>query len=443
MRLKFAPFAYDRKDGLPHTRLINLYPEPDPVSGGVRLLQRHGLKEAYSLGAQGIRGLYQQDGVFDGDLFAVAGTTLYRGTEAIGAVALGSVAKFAASDTQLVVVVGGVAYCYDGDTLEAIDMPDDQTVVDVALAGDRFYFPVVEDVGRVYFSDLADATTVQSLNFFTIDAQPDGVVGVTAVNEQVIFFGRTTTEFWQPTGDADAPLIRSQGTTQSKGTVSARSIVAADNRRWFIGDDLKIYTAGTPHQRVSNHALEEALRQCDTPGQIVGFAVTFDGNDLVCWNVPGQGTYAYHIETQTWAQWTTHGDVMFRCDTACLVEGVAYLGDRITGTVYTLDHERMDADEPIEFVATCIAPPGIIAVLELDCAVGVGLQDNSDALVEMRYSTDRGRTWTAWRPTSLGLVGQYEARPRWRRLGLSRHERIIEFRVTSPVMVSLAGVNVQ
>jgi hypothetical protein len=441
MRLKFAPFAYDRKDGLPSTRLVNLYPENDPISGGVRLLQRHGLKQAYSLGAQGIRGLYQQDGVFGGDLFAVAGTTLYRGAEVIDAVALGSVARFAASPSQLVVVVGGLAYCYDGSTLEQIDIPDDLRVVDVALVGDRFYY-LVEDDDQWYFSAIDDATSIDGLAFATADNQPDASVGAAVINDQVVFFGRTSTEFWHQTGDADAPLVRSQGTTYTRGCVSARSIVRADNRLWWVGDDLKVYTLGAP-TRVSNHALEEALRQCDTPGQIVGFAVTFDGNDFVAFNVPGRGTYAYHIETQTWAQWTTHGDVMFRCDTACLVEGVAYLGDRITGTVYTLDHERMDADEPIEFVATCIAPSGIIGVLELDCAVGVGLQDNSDALVEMRYSTDRGRTWTAWRPTSLGLVGQYEARPRWRRLGLSRHERIIEFRVTSPVMVSLAGVNVQ
>jgi hypothetical protein len=420
MRLKFAPFTYNREDGLPGARLLNMHPEPTPVSGGFALLQRHGLASSYSLGTAGVRGLYQQDGVFGGDVFAVAGTDLYRGTDSLGTVALGTHAKFAGSPTQLVVVVGGSAYCYDGSTLTAIDV-DGQTVSDVALIGDRFYFSVVDD-DRVYFSALDDATSVDALSFFTADGIPDAIVGLAALNDRLVIFGRTSTEFWQQTGDPDAPLIRSQGTSYTRGCVSARSI-------------------GAP-KRVSHHAMEEAVRECETPDAIVGLAVSWDGNDFVVLNVPGTGTYALHIETEQWAEWSSHGQAMFRCDTATMVQGVAHLGDRLTGTVFTLDHDRTDDGDPMHCIASCLAPAGVIHSLELACAKGVGLEDNEEPIVEMRYSRDGGRTWGTWNRRSLGLIGDYETRVRWTRLGDCRRERLIEFRVTSPVMVSLQDVQV-
>jgi hypothetical protein len=78
MQLDFAALSYGRQGyGLPEARLTNMYPEITPQGPGKSArLPRPGLQLAYDLGASGIRGLYQQDGAFSGDVFAVAGTTL-------------------------------------------------------------------------------------------------------------------------------------------------------------------------------------------------------------------------------------------------------------------------------------------------------------------------------------------------------------------------------
>lgn len=440
MRLEFAALSYGRPGyGLPSVRLVNMFPEAAASPGTSARLPRPCLELAYSLGASGGRGLYRQEGAFGGDLFAVTGTTLHRGTTSVGAVALAAYTRFAASYTQLVVVSGGVAYCYEAGMLSVIDV-DGQAVSDVVLAGDRFYYSIVDD-DRIYFSDIDDASTVDPLNYVTADTLPDAIVGMVALRGQVIVFGRTSTEFRDQTGDQDVPLIRSQGAEYPRGCISIRSIVKADNRVFWVGDDLKIYTLGAP-DRVSDHAIEQRLRECETPSDIEGFAITWDGHDLVLFNIPGQGTFALHVESGRWLEWTSHGRTTFRCGSAAMVGSVPYLADVDTGAIYTLADVQTDDGDPVEWIATAIAPPGIINRLELEAAVGVGLEDNADPLVEMRFSDDQGRTWTAWRPRSLGLIGEYRTRPRWRNLGSSRRERVIEFRTTSPVRAVYSAVKV-
>jgi hypothetical protein len=62
-------------------------------------------------------------------------------------------------------------------------------------------------------------------------------------------------------------------------------------------------------------------------------------------------------------------------------------------------------------------------------------------VIEMRYSDDKGRTWTDWRPRSLGGMGRYSERPTWTRLGTIRRfgVRVFEFRMTDPVLANLCS----
>lgn len=448
MQIEFASLSYGRAGfGLPEAILRNMYPEitPSGPSKSARL-PRPGLSLAYSLGSAGVRGIYQQDGAFGGDGFAVAGTTLYRGQTAVGDVGLTRLARFAASYTQLVVVCGGIAYCYDGDSLTAVTIPDDLAVVDVAIVGARFLYQT-EASDKFYWSALDDAATIDSLAFATADEAPDATVGMAVLGDRAVFFGRTSTEFWQLTGDADAPLIRSPGTTYTKGCASQASIVAADNRLWMVGSDLKVYAVGggVP-QRVSDHSIEQKLRECQTPQMIAALALTWDGHDFVLLNVPGQGSWALHVESGEWLEWTSYGRTTFRCASALTVgpsgRAITYLGDSDTGNIYTLADTFTDDGDAIEFLASATVPPGTVNALELQAAQGVGLEDNTDPIAEMRYSTDLGRTWTAWRQASLGLIGDYPHRTRWRNLGFCKRPRQVEFRTTSPVRAVFAGVTV-
>jgi hypothetical protein len=74
------------------------------------LRPRSGLKAYLNLGSDPIRGVFAKAGVFDGALFTVAGGSLFSGSTLLGFMANdGLPARFAASDTELVITSGGSA----------------------------------------------------------------------------------------------------------------------------------------------------------------------------------------------------------------------------------------------------------------------------------------------------------------------------------------------
>lgn len=55
----------------------------------------------------------------------------------------------------------------------------------------------------------------------------------------------------------------------------------------------------------------------------------------------------------------------------------------------------------------------------------------TDHLCEFRYSKDGGNNWSNWRTRSIGAVGQYVQRVRFKRLGQSP-QWVFHVRVSSP-----------
>jgi hypothetical protein len=60
----------------------------------------------------------------------------------------------------------------------------------------------------------------------------------------------------------------------------------------------------------------------------------------------------------------------------------------------------------------------------------------SDRKVQVCMSKDGGHTWGNWRETSLGELGEYRTRARFRRWGHGR-QFVMKVRVTSPIKADL------
>lgn len=66
----------------------------------------------------------------------------------------------------------------------------------------------------------------------------------------------------------------------------------------------------------------------------------------------------------------------------------------------------------------------------------------SDRTVQIRYSRDGGRNWSAWRNRSLGELGEFEKHPTVRRIGICRNI-VFEWKVTSPVRADVIAAALQ
>lgn len=451
--------AYARPEyGLPEARLKNCYLEASPAGPTeAARLPRPGLSSYLDLGTGPIRLQAQADGAFSGDVFRVSGAGLYRGSSAIySPLATTGSARAALSGKQLALVCGGTLYVYDGTTVTPVSYyvdgvnyapQTDQPLPaydDVVYLSGRFYF--LRSGSDIWdFSEIADATKIQGLSFESAEAKPDPDIGAAVLASQVFFFGTQSVEPFYQTGNTDAPLQAAQGYEYTRGCISQASIIIADNAIFWVGDDRKVYRTSNVPQRVSDYGVEERLRACTDPANISGLRVTIDGHELIIVNIPGQTSFAYDISTSQWAEWGSYGRATFRCQNAIVLGGICYLGDDTTGQVWMLDVNASDDNgDPIEKVISggLLCKGGAIPNFNvmLQCVRGVGLADQSDPTVDMRYSDDGGRTWSNWLSASLGKQGQYDVKAIWRRLGLIKSPgRAFEWRSTDSVRFVASG----
>jgi hypothetical protein len=84
------------------------------------------------------------------------------------------------------------------------------------------------------------------------------------------------------------------------------------------------------------------------------------------------------------------------------------------------------------------------AELQIQFQPGVGLDvgqgQNPQAM--LRWSSDGGSTYSSEHWTSIGLIGKYQNRAIWRRLGTAR-DRIFEVVVTDPVKCVIVSANLK
>jgi hypothetical protein len=446
--IPFAPRAYGRADyGLPEARCINMFVEATP-SGPTddARLPRPGMVSAASLGGNPIRGGFQQPGVFGGSTFEVCGPTAYRDGVSVGSIAGADMVRWAASGDQVVAVGGGVAHLFEGTAFATISDPDLPPVSDVGRLSSRFIYTVAGS-DRFYWSEVDDAGNIDGLSFATAEGLADANVGLQVLNEDIYFFGANTVELWDPV-EAETPFAARQGNRYARGCAARDSIVQTDNAVVWVGDDRIVYRADQVPQRISTHGIETRLRKCAFISMVTAFCVSIEGHAFYVLNIPGQGSFAYDESNQEWGEWASQGRATFRGQSAWTVAGTAYIGDADAGTVWAMTPGVfLDGTDPITFLASAFFPKtsGNMrcnnVVLQGARGVGLATGQGSDPIVEMRYSDDQGKTWSRWRPASLGKMGDYTRRAVWTQLGLIREPgRLFEVRCTDPVLATMSGL---
>jgi len=126
--------------------------------------------------------------------------------------------------------------------------------------------------------------------------------------------------------------------------------------------------------------------------------------------------------------------------------GKNLVGDRENGNIYEMkldvyeDNGNPISRERIYTHLTNEKQQTRYNSLEIGLETGVGTQsgDGFNPVVSMQMSKDGARTWSNWMDKSLGKVGKYETKVKFRRLGMAE---ILTFkiRVTDPVKVNITG----
>jgi hypothetical protein len=447
MKLPIALAAYSRNAGfLPELRLKNVYPEKTPAADeGVVLLPRPGCASYLTVAGTSVQGLAAIPGTFNGDVVSVQGSIISRNGLTLGSsptAATGPV-RFAASTTEMVMSVGSTLCRTDGAAVTRPTFPDGAGVISVAILSGRF-LAVRANSQRFYWSDLLNGTSWPAQNYASAESQPDNLLDILTINDEIALMGQHSVEFWQPTGDLNLPFQRIDGRTYSKGLINTGAAAQIDNGLFWVGDDGIVYRSGPVPRRLSDHGIEEQI-QIAGAGNITLFGLIWVGHTFAVLRLP-QVTYWYDCETQEWFEASTLGRAGWRPMCGTMAGNVALLGDSLTGTIYTLsDASLTDGPDAIERRFTALVnDPQTLDNIILDAQGGIGTEPlGGGIIIELRRSRDGGQTFGPWHQTTLGTLGRYRARAVWRRMGLfDAPGGVLDFRMTDNAPFSVQGIRV-
>jgi hypothetical protein len=445
--------AYKRAD-LPPVYLRNLFYEKTPANleDQIVLMPRPRLKPFAAVGNGPIRGLYREAGVVLGRLLIVSDDGLYRYENdeeyRIGDVNGDLRMSAEGNATTVVFTCGESAYSTDGAEMSAIAMPDSQHVTSVDTLNSYFLFSVANS-GRFYWSAIG-GTTVDALDYATAESQPDALTVLKVIGDELWLIGRSTVEVWQPTGDLDLPFQRIGGRTFDVGATARDTVqkitVGGTVQICFVGSDGRVYRTAPNPTRISDHGIEERIARADA-ASLYATTYSWGGHDFYVLHIPGEGSFAFDASTGFWDEVTSYGRALFRGEVSTVGAAgqplIAGDGPEIFELTESL---RDDAGVPVVFEFTGLLENSGAPVrcnnLILDISTGQTPDPETDPMVQMCWSGDRGETWGPWLDKPLGRQGKRLTPVMWSRLGqIKRPGRVFHWRTTEPVTVRRAKFN--
>ena len=305
------------------------------------------------------------------------------------------------------------------------------------------------------------------LSFASKFTGPDNLVSLMCDHGQVYLLGENTSEVWADVGTFPFAFQRIPGSSSQQGIAAPFSIARLGNSFAYLSKNNRgqaeiVIMNGYFPTRISTHAVENTLVDQNI-SDAVAYTYQLEGHETYVISFPTLDlTWAYDVTTGLWHKWlwVDSNNVYHRHRTQCsaLFQGVVLAGDWQNGQIYKLDLTNYtDNNDTIRRLRRA---PHLVSdlqreyfeELQIQFQPGVGLTGITTPLngeviganpqAMLRWSNDGGSTWSSEHWASIGLIGKYQNRIIWRRLGWSR-DRIFEVVVTDPIKAVIVSANLK
>ena len=316
--------------------------------------------------------------------------------------------------------------------------------------------------GRVYGSAQYDGLAWDALDFFTPEAVPDGIVGVTRWFNDLVIFGHQSIEWWSGSPSTllgalgFAPIT---GASTEVGLVAPQGFAGTNQTLFFLGHSngsTGVYKlTGYSAVKVSTPSIDDELAMRPTAASAICTAYMVGGHPIFQVTLPHDQaanalTIIYDAGTELWSWRETLTKPYYTGLLATSHSDAVYITDAFTGlisqmveTVYTENGNPM----VFEVSSMHLLKEGdrlAVNEIQVDCEVGVSPStgQGSDPQAMIQVSKDAGHTWVAERWAGMGKIGKYRWRAIRRRIGASR-DLAIRFRITDPIPRRITGAYVR
>lgn len=457
-----------RSTAVSANRCINLFPQM--TQGGVKAFYGFpGLTSELSLGSIA-------SGIFtasNGRCFIVSGNVLYELTSTSGVISATSrgtvtsatVSRMEDNGIELIIVNGtnGYLFTFATNTLALISDADFPNGCKTISFLDGYFIGYAPSTQKFYISSLYAGATWDALDFASAEGEPDFNVGTIVSHRELVVFGETSLEVFYNSGDPTFPITRNQSGTGNVGCAATYSIAKIRDMVMWLGKDesgtgivyrLNGYTA----EPISTPDINYHIQAMSDISDAIAFTFQMEGNYFYVITFPtGDKTFVYNLTTNTWNEAANFKDGEFyrwEAQEYAFFAGKHLVCDYTEGKIYSMSlNVYANGSETRKWLRSWQDKVSDrnrrYNRLTLHGEMGVGLisGQGSDPQVMLRWSDDRGKTWSTEHWKTIGAMGEYGIQCKWNRLGMNRNSnscgRIWELSGTDPVKIVLTGVDVE
>jgi hypothetical protein len=469
-------------------RCINYFPEINPKDSPVPITyyQRPGFRALVTGIAAPVRCLYRAS---NGNGYCCIGANIYSISPLFALTLLGTISPGRINPVSMIdngimlVIVDGSANGWQinlaNNVFSAINDPTHIFAGGIRADVMDTFLLFSQPNSNIFVSSLSATVTFDPTYFASKATYPDPTQTLIVRRHEFFLIGALKSEIWYNAGGVLFPFQQLPGAYIEQGTVAPYSVAGQDVSIYWLGQSLEgtgmvMRQKGYDTQRISNHALEFAIRQMITNNisvaDAIGYCYQQDGHVFYVLSFPsGDQTWVYDEAIAdpmlAWHQrvWTDINGVAHRDRSNCHANmyGVNVVGDWQNGTLYKLDlnyyNDQVSGIEgEIEYLRSFPhmiqtgygLQPGLLdgkrvkfnrfsADIESGNAV-VG----SGAPINLRWSDDRGKTFGNIVIQRNGETGEYLTQPTWPGLGIAR-DRIFELSHSLSCPAALNGAWVE
>lgn len=335
---------------------------------------------------------------------------------------------------------------------------------------------------RMRWSKLNDGTTWDPLNYAGRSSAPDPWQAMVVDGQkQIWLIGSATGEVWYDQGGSNVfssgsnPFAPIPGAVFPYGTCAPWSVkVVGDRVLWLSqsveGAGIVVSARGYTPQRVSNHAVEEAIATYARTAIITDAeGVTYQdrGHLFYALSFPSaNATWVLDLTTNVWHERGKWNSPLGRYDVwspraHAYVFGRHLVGDRTTGTINTLDVAVGTESDGSAIRRLRIPPPLwkdaavrhlFVSRFDLRVEPGLGVTNTSGLAFPnatqgsnpsvMLRTSKNAKTWSNERSAQAGAIGKVDTNVFWTRLGSSTKLWVPEVTVSDPIPWRIVGADV-
>jgi hypothetical protein len=402
---------------------------------------------------------------WQGNLYRVMGTKLVEIDSAGTVTVLGDVGgpthqlvTFDYSFDLLAIASGGRLYYWNGTTLTQVTDPDLGVVLDVVWVDGYF---MTTDGEFLIVTELSDPTQVNPLKYGSSEVDPDPVVALLKLRNEIYALNRNTIEVFDNVGGEIFPFARIDGAQVQKGALGTHACCIYLERIAFLGGGRNeapgIYLgAAATTQKISTQEIDNLLLEY-TEAQLVKVQLEArnDKNHQHLYVHLPDRTVVYDaaaseaLEQPVWFTLTTAvvGFSQYRARNMVWIYDKWLVGDPQSSSIGYLVQDighHWGQQVRWEFGTVIVYNEGNGAIfnrLELVALTGsVALGKNPQ--ISTSYSVN-GLSWSQDRSIAVGTIGNTSKRLAWFQQGHMRNWRIQRFQGDSDAHVSFARLEAQ